>query len=60
VTRNIDSINNLILGAEKRMDDLAALAQESSASTEEVASAANEIKAMAEHLREMVGRFRVS
>jgi len=60
VTKNIDSINNLILGAEKRMDDLAALAQESSASTEEVASAANEIKAMAEHLREMVGRFRVS
>lgn len=59
VTKNIDHINTLVLGAEKRMDDLAALAEESSASTEEVASASNEIKTMAERLRQMVGRFRI-
>jgi methyl-accepting chemotaxis protein len=60
VTRNIDLINNLVVAAEKRMDDLAALAEESSASTEEVASASNEIKTMAEHLRQMVGKFKVA
>ncbi len=59
VTRNVDFINNLILSAEKSMEDLAALAEESSASTEEVASASNEIKTMAVHLREMVGKFKV-
>jgi methyl-accepting chemotaxis protein len=60
VTRNVDFINNLILTAEKSMEDLAALAEESSASTEEVASAANEIRTMAAHLREMVSRFTVN
>ena len=60
VTRNVDFINNLILTAEKSMEDLAALAEESSASTEEVASAANEIRTMAAHLREMVSKFTVN
>ncbi|HUU74966.1 MAG TPA: PAS domain-containing methyl-accepting chemotaxis protein [Methanoregulaceae archaeon] len=59
VTKNVDHINNLILGAEKSMEDLAALAEESSASTEEVASASNEIRGMAIHLREMVDKFKI-
>ncbi len=59
VTKNVDFINSLILGAEKSMEDLAALAEESSASTEEVASASNEIRSMAVHLREMVAKFTV-
>jgi methyl-accepting chemotaxis protein len=59
VTKNVDFINSLILAAEKSMEDLAALAEESSASTEEVASASNEIRGMAVHLREMVGKFKV-
>jgi methyl-accepting chemotaxis protein len=60
VTRNVDMINNLMLDGERGMEDLAALAEESSASTEEVASASNEIKMMSGHLREMVGKFKVN
>ena len=59
VTRNVGMINTLMINGEKSMENLAALAQESSASTEEVASASNEIKIMAERLREMVEKFNV-
>lgn len=60
VTKNVDLINTLVIDGEKSMEDLAALAEESSASTEEVAGAATEIRKMAAQMREMVGRFRVS
>ncbi|GEM_PF-329123 len=59
VTISIEKVNNLILTSEKNMSDLAALAEESSASTEEVASAATEIREMAVKLREMVGKFKL-
>ena len=57
---NVDSSNNVIINVEKNMEDLAALAEESSASTEEVASATNEIKDMAANLKEMVNKFKLN
>ena len=58
VTKSVDEVFTLIRESEKGMENLAALAEESSASTEEVASASNEIRQMAQHLRGRVAAFR--
>ncbi|MDD1694647.1 MAG: methyl-accepting chemotaxis protein [Methanoregula sp.] len=41
-----------------RMEDMAALAEESSASTEEIASATDELASMAERLKKMMDKFK--
>ncbi|MDV2481358.1 PAS domain S-box protein [Methanoculleus sp. Wushi-C6] len=58
VTTSIEEVFVLVQDNEKGMESLAALAEESSASTEEVASASNEIRQMAHQLREKVATFR--
>ncbi|RXE56625.1 hypothetical protein ABH15_00070 [Methanoculleus taiwanensis] len=49
----------LTKGTQSQMEDLAALAEEASASTEEIGSAAHEINQMAGDLRAKMNRFRV-
>ena len=45
---------------QQRMEDMAALAEETSASTEEIASATAELSAMAEHSRRQLEQFRLN
>ncbi len=58
VTKNVEEVFVLVQENERGMESLAALAEESSASTEEVASASNEMRQMAHQLREKVATFR--
>ena len=58
VTKSVGETFSLIQEGERDAESLAALAEESSASTEEVASAANEIQRMARQLRERVAVFK--
>lgn len=59
VTRNVEQISQMVAGEEKKMTGLAAVAEESSASTEEIASASGEIQGMARELKDRVGSFRL-
>jgi methyl-accepting chemotaxis protein len=57
VTQNVEHIYNMVAGEEKKMTGLAAIAEETSASTEEIASASSEISGMAKQLKEQVESF---
>ncbi len=59
VTKEIDNVRLEFKSDERRMADLAALAEEGNASTEEIAGATHEMKEMAGHLAEMVKSFRL-
>jgi methyl-accepting chemotaxis protein len=56
----IESVSNLTRENEKRMEDMAALAQETSASTEEIASASTELAEMADRSRKMMEKFNLN
>jgi methyl-accepting chemotaxis protein len=56
----IESVANLTRDNQNRMEDMAALAQETSASTEEIASASAELADMADHSRKMMEKFRLN
>ncbi|WP_054848246.1 hypothetical protein [Methanoculleus chikugoensis] len=59
VTTSVEEVFALIQEGERGgTESLAALAEESSASTEEVASASTDIRQMAQQLRERVAQFR--
>ncbi|MCQ8893124.1 MAG: methyl-accepting chemotaxis protein [Methanolinea sp.] len=60
VMTNVERIHSLILNTERSSENLAALAQESSASIEEIASATSEIRQKMAECRKVVGTFRVS
>jgi methyl-accepting chemotaxis protein len=55
----VDSVSGLTRENQQRMEDMAALAEETSASTEEIASASVELSAIAEHCLKMVEAFRL-
>ncbi|HPD11494.1 MAG TPA: methyl-accepting chemotaxis protein, partial [Methanoregulaceae archaeon] len=59
VMSNVDLIHSLIVKNERNTENLAALAEESSASIEEIASATNEIKIKMGHCRDIMGSFRL-
>jgi methyl-accepting chemotaxis protein len=59
VTRNVEVLTGMIAGEGKKMTDLAAVAEESSAATEEIASASGEVTEMARHLKQQVESFRL-
>jgi methyl-accepting chemotaxis protein len=56
----IESVTNLTRENQQRMEDMAALAQETSASTEEIASASTELAEMADRSRKMVEKFNLN
>ena len=56
----IESVSTLTRDNQQRMEDMAALAQETSASTEEIASASAELADMAAHSRKMMEKFRLN
>ena len=60
LTRNIDVINNLVRENEKGMEELAALSEESSASSDVVKIATSDIKEMAQDLNKMVTKFKLN
>ncbi len=53
----IESVTDLTRENQERMEDMAALAQETSASTEEIASASTELAEMADCSRKMMEKF---
>ncbi|MFA4861949.1 methyl-accepting chemotaxis protein [Methanoregula sp.] len=55
----IESFGNLTRDNQERMEDMAALAEESSASTEEIASASAELSTMAGSCKNMISGFRI-
>nr|WP_320161174.1 PAS domain-containing methyl-accepting chemotaxis protein [uncultured Methanoregula sp.] len=55
----IESFTTLTRDNQQRMEDMAALAEESSASTEEIASASAELSTMAESCKHMISGFRI-
>lgn len=57
VTQNVGLIHQMVAGEEQKMTGLAAVAEESSASTEEIASASREISDMAKGLKQEVESF---
>ncbi|MGV8110884.1 methyl-accepting chemotaxis protein [Methanospirillum sp.] len=57
VTQNVGVIQQMVTGEEQKMTGLAAVAEESSASTEEIASASGEISGMAKELKKEVESF---
>jgi methyl-accepting chemotaxis protein len=57
VTQNVGVIQQMVTGEEQKMTGLAAVAEESSASTEEIASASGEISDMAKGLKKEVESF---
>ena len=57
VTQNVGAIQQMVEGEEQKMTGFAAVAQQSSASTEEIASAAGEISDMAKELKKEVESF---
>ncbi|MCU0631633.1 MAG: methyl-accepting chemotaxis protein [Methanolinea sp.] len=59
VMSNVDLIHTLIVKNERNTEHLAALAEESSASIEEIASATNEIKIKTGHCREIMDSFKL-
>jgi len=59
VMNNIELIHNLIVNNERNSENLAALAEETSASIEEIASATNEIKQKMSDCRRVVGAFKL-
>lgn len=59
VTQNVDYINQMVAGEGKKMTDLAAIAEESSAATEEIAGVSSEITEMAQHLKRQIESFRL-
>lgn len=56
----IESVSTLTRDNQKRMEDMAALAEETSASTQEIASASAELAEMANHSRKMMEKFRLN
>ena len=60
LTRNIDVINNLVRENEKGMEELAAMSEESSASSDVVKIATSDIKEMAQDLNKMVTKFKLN
>ena len=56
----IESVSNLTRDNQQKMEDMAALAQETSASTEEIASASAELAEMADRSRKMMEKFRLN
>ena len=56
----IESVSTLTRDNQKRMEDMAALAEETSASTEEIASASAELAEMAERSRKMMEKFHLN
>jgi methyl-accepting chemotaxis protein len=58
--QGIESSAGLTRGNRKRMEDLAALAQETSASTEEIASASSELVRMADRTKDLMQKFRLN
>lgn len=59
VTQNIGDIHEMAVNEEKKMTGLAAIAEQSSASTEEIASASGEIRDMAKELKKQVEMFTI-
>ncbi|NLV27197.1 MAG: PAS domain-containing protein [Methanomicrobiales archaeon] len=57
VTENVGKIQQMVAGEEQKMTGLAAVAEESSASTEEIASASGEISDMAKELKKEIEKF---
>lgn len=55
----IGTFTSLAHDNQKRMEDMAALAEQTSASTEEIASASHELSAMADRSRKMIEEFRL-
>ncbi|MFY9800398.1 MAG: PAS domain-containing methyl-accepting chemotaxis protein, partial [Methanoregula sp.] len=56
----IESVTDLTRENQERMEDMAALAQETSASTEEIASASTELAEMADRSRKMMEKFNLN
>ena len=56
----IDAVSTLTGDNQKRMEDMAALAQETSASTQEIASASAELAEMAGRSRKMIEKFHLN
>ncbi len=56
----IESVSTLTNDNQQRMEDMAALAQETSASTEEIASASAELAEMAGRSRKMIEKFHLN
>ncbi len=59
VVQRVAEGNRLTKETQGQMDDLAALAEEASASTEEIGSAVHELSEMAGHLKKTMQQFRV-
>ncbi|OPY44737.1 MAG: Sensory rhodopsin II transducer [Methanoregulaceae archaeon PtaU1.Bin222] len=59
VMNNVEFIHDTIVKNERNTEHLAALAEESSASIEEIASATNEIRQKMGHCREIMGAFKL-
>lgn len=59
VNQNIEIVSRMIIANQEKMDSLSANAEESSAATEEIASASSMIMEMVENLRKKIGEFTV-
>ncbi|HQC00016.1 MAG TPA: methyl-accepting chemotaxis protein, partial [Methanospirillum sp.] len=59
VNQNIDLVSQLMVTTQDKMDSLSANAEESSAATEEIASASTMIVDMVEKLQQKIGEFSV-
>ena len=59
VMNNVEFIHDTIVKNERNTEHLAALAEESSASIQQIASATNEIRQKMGHCREIMGAFRL-
>jgi len=55
----MEQTKTIIRENQERMEDMAALAEETSASTEEIASASTELASMADHLETRMKVFKV-
>ena len=59
VMHGMEQTKNITRENQERMEDMAALAEETSASTEEIASASTELAGMADHLRTRMNAFKL-
>lgn len=59
VNQNIEAVSQMVAANQDKMDSLSANAEESSAATEEIASASSMIVEMVEKLQEKIGEFSV-
>lgn len=59
VNQSIEMVSQMVSANQEKMDSLSANAEESSAATEEIASASSMIKDMVEKLRHKIGEFTV-